>query len=831
LRTRFGSAVRQFVQPTQEIPMSHPNFFVPLKIAPLALAVACASSLSISNAQTPLSSTIKPSNESAITLEPPTGQELRTHTFDAEGNKLPEAPGNFRRFGQAQVGEQAEVHTLTLRFAETQKITGLKSTSDFQIEQGGSCAEGNVYEAKTSCTVLIRFTPKGPGNRIGRLSVSSSLSPTPMAFGLGGYGYSPVISFIPSTISTLTGTYPSSVGLLNGAQNLTIDGGDTMWVADSGNGLLRQKDASGNFISLASGYPGLVGVAVDTFGQAYFDVPSTGEMFEIYDYGPIIQVSGTGTTSCPASAPCNLGGEALSTPGEMSIDPYNHLFFVDGHSGAAFSTVQPPPANLIFLYDPFPFQTSPSSAMAVDSGDNMYSFWANGSVCEIVQQSLYNAENSNVSFNKIAGGHTCGFAGDGGLAGSAEIGAKIGQIAFDAAGNLYFTDTNNQRVRRIEYNTGVIRTIAGNGVAGYAGDGGGATFATLHNPTGLGVDSSGNVYIISNSATSGAAQVIRKVGPTGYLNFGSQAKGTTGSPVQLVVTNTGNSAMILSSYTFIGGAAADFKLVTSSTTCDLAAGGTLSAGQSCYVGIAFAPSAAGGRSATLRFASNTIAGTNDVNLLGTGTLPVPTMAITSPASGSTFHSGTAVTFTVSVTASPLPTGTVQFKVDGANFGSPVTLSSTGTASVSVTGLTQTGHSLSATYSGSTVYAPAGPVSVSIVVAAVKAASVVSLSASASASCATSQFLVSVKSSSSSIPTGQVILYDGNRSLLSASLVNGKVTLAPTSLGMGRHQLSVRYQGDSTHLPAISSTLSEMRLATTPCSPGRIIHRASSNPQP
>jgi sugar lactone lactonase YvrE len=628
---------------------------------------------------------------------------LQAHLFDSKGAKLPEAPRNFRRLGQATVGETAEAHTLTLRFTQAQTLTGLKTTGDFQIDSGGSCAEGNRYQSNASCTVLVRFVPRGAGSRIGRLSVSSDLSIQPLAFGLGGYGYSPIVSFIPSQISTVAGTYPSSVGLLSGAQYLTVDGGDTLWVADTGNNLVRQKDSSGNFVTLASGYTGVLGIAVDTFGEAYFDVPSNGNMYEIYNYGPVVVISGSGSDNCTAASPCSFDMESLSSPGAMSMDPDNRLFFVDGHNGAAFSTVQPTAPNLIFLYDPFPYQTNPTTPIAVDSGDNLYSFWSNGGECEILQSTLYNAENGFISFNKVAGGHTCGFAGDGGLAGNAELGAKAGQIVFDTAGNLYFTDTDNQRVRRIDSVTGVIRTIAGDGTAGYTGDSGAATAATLRTPTGVGVDSTGSVYIISNSASSGSAQVIRKVGPSGYLNFGSVLKGTTPTnPTQLIVSNTGNSAMVLSAYSFSGTAASDFKIVPGSTTCNLTAGATLDAGQTCYIAISFTPGATGTRQATFRLATNTVAGYNDTTLTGAGTLPVPTMTITSPASGSSFPSGTAVNFAVSVTGSPVPTGTVQFKVDGANYGSLTTLSSTGTASISVTSLTQTTHTVSATYSGSSV---------------------------------------------------------------------------------------------------------------------------------
>ncbi len=92
-----------------------------------------------------------------------------------------------------------------------------------------------------------------------------------MAFGLGGSGYEPVINFIPSTIARVPGSYPSSVGLLNAAKNLTVDGGDTLYIADTGNGAIRMLDSSGTSKTLTSGESSPLGMAVeDTFGEVYF---------------------------------------------------------------------------------------------------------------------------------------------------------------------------------------------------------------------------------------------------------------------------------------------------------------------------------------------------------------------------------------------------------------------------------------------------------------------------------------------------------------------------------------------------------------------------------
>lgn len=743
--------------------------------------------------------------ESVITLEPPTGWDLQEHAFDAQGNPLPEAPANFRRLGEVKAGEVGAVHTLTLRFADTVKLTQIKSTPDFRIEQGGSCVEGGVYQATTTCTLLVRFTPLGPGNRLGHLTISTNLSATPYAFGIGGFGYSPIVSFTPSVISTVPGTFPGNLGLLSGAQNLTIDGSDTLWVSDTGNNVVRNMDSSGVFRTLASGYTAPRGIAVDTFGQAYFDAANA-NMYEIYDYGPVVQVNGSAIVSaCPAATPCTLSADALSSPGTMSIDPYNHLFFVDGHQGAAFSTVQPLPANLIFLYDPFPYQHNPSDPIAVDASDNIYSLWATGGNCSIIQQSLYNAENSNVAFNKIVGGHTCGFSGDGGLAGNAEMGATVGQMAFDSAGDLYFTDTANQRVRRVDYTTGIISTIAGNGTAGYSGDGGNATSAKLSNPTGVAVDSQGSVYIISSAASG---QVIRKVGPQGFLAFGNQSKGSASTPQLVTVTNTGNSAMLLTNVVVTGTNPTDFKIDNTTTTCMLTPGASLYSGQTCAIGIIFTPSAVGARQATLTLLDNTINGANSVTVSGTGVLPSPIFKITSPANGSSFKSGTAVTFSVSVTSSsgPQPTGTVQFKVDGANYGSPVTLSSTGTASTSVTGLTTTTHTLSATYSGNANYAAAGPISVSITVMAMASMKFATPTAAQIVPAAASlPIKVMVTSKSSPAPTGNVTFsVDGKQVGVAVKIVSGVASTTAGNLKIGTYTIHAAYSGDKYHPPASAS---------------------------
>ena len=94
----------------------------------------------------------------------------------------------------------------------------------------------------------------------------------------------------------------------------------------------------------------------------------------------------------------------------------------------------------------------------------------------------------------VAGNGVEGFAGDGGPATSAELDSPSG-LALDSAGNLYIADSHNHRIREVTAATGIITTIAGTGTAGFSGDGGAANAARLDLPTAVALDTAGNVYV------------------------------------------------------------------------------------------------------------------------------------------------------------------------------------------------------------------------------------------------------------------------------------------------------------------------------------------------
>jgi len=155
--------------------------------------------------------------------------------------------------------------------------------------------------------------------------------------------------------------------------------------------------------------------------------------------------------------------------------------------------------------------------VAVDSAGNVYiADWLNSRVRKV----------SGGTITTVAGNGTSGFSGDGGPATSAKLYGPMA-IAVDPAGDIYIADWGNHRIR--EVSGGTITTIAGNGTKGYSGDGGPATGAALQYPTGVAVDSAGNVYIADSQnyrvrmVSGGTITTVAGNGSEGYSGDGGPA--------------------------------------------------------------------------------------------------------------------------------------------------------------------------------------------------------------------------------------------------------------------------------------------------------------------
>lgn len=101
--------------------------------------------------------------------------------------------------------------------------------------------------------------------------------------------------------------------------------------------------------------------------------------------------------------------------------------------------------------------------------------------------------NPTAIINTVAGNGTSAFSGDHSAAAGAGLFEPFG-VAVDAAGNLFIADTSNHRIRKVD-TSGIITTVAGDGVGRFSGDGSRATGASLNTPNAVAVDAAGNLFI------------------------------------------------------------------------------------------------------------------------------------------------------------------------------------------------------------------------------------------------------------------------------------------------------------------------------------------------
>ena len=148
----------------------------------------------------------------------------------------------------------------------------------------------------------------------------------------------------------------------------------------------------------------------------------------------------------------------------------------------------------------------------------------------------------------VVGTGNAGSTGDGGLAISALLSNPKG-LAMDKSGNLYIADSANNKIRLLTVSSSIITTVAGSGSLGYLGDGGAATSASLNIPGAVAVDASGNVYIADTYSyavrlVTRATGIITTLagnglqGSVGYTGMATDAK--LGVPQAVAVDAQGN---------------------------------------------------------------------------------------------------------------------------------------------------------------------------------------------------------------------------------------------------------------------------------------------------
>ncbi|HTA81352.1 MAG TPA: T9SS type A sorting domain-containing protein [Bacteroidia bacterium] len=318
---------------------------------------------------------------------------------------------------------------------------------------------------------------------------------------------------IAAPLSPSNGYYgdggPANQALLSYPYSVAADKKGNVFIGDVGNDLIREVTPNG----IISKYITCSGNSF-IYGNGYMATDSSKAIFNsMYNYGQALQYAnppaqngtlcGTYGSQIPDSI---LAQNAhVSSATGVALDKNWNVYFCD------------PTDNYILKYYRNKIITIVSggtNGYAGDGGPARYASISDptGIVVDSIGD-IYFCDAGNYCIRKIdihgiittiAGKGISGYAGDGGPAKLAEFGTLTG-ICLDKTGNIYVADTYNNCVRMINTHDTIV-TIAGNGIAGYSGDGGPASVAELWQPTGVCVDTKGILYIADNKNS-----VVREV--------------------------------------------------------------------------------------------------------------------------------------------------------------------------------------------------------------------------------------------------------------------------------------------------------------------------------
>ncbi|MHB8859985.1 MAG: NHL domain-containing protein [Thermoleophilia bacterium] len=290
-------------------------------------------------------------------------------------------------------------------------------------------------------------------------------------------------------ISTLAGNggvgyggngVPAVQAMLGQPYAVAVDAGGNIFIADTINFRIRKVDTAGIITTVAGngslGYSGdggpateaslgyVFGIAVDGRGNIFIADTTNDCIRRVDTSGIITTVAGTGSWG--------YGGD----------------------NGPALQARLKLPEGV-----------------AVDNAGNIY-------IADTYNYRLRKVDGSGI-ITTVAGNGTQGYGGDGGPARQGSLCWPRG-IAVDYKGNIFIADYGNMRIRKVD-RTGIITTVAGNGVQGYSGDGGPAIQANIGYPDGVVADSAGNLYIAATNRvrkvdTSGVIITVAGNGASGY---------------------------------------------------------------------------------------------------------------------------------------------------------------------------------------------------------------------------------------------------------------------------------------------------------------------------
>ena len=271
-------------------------------------------------------------------------------------------------------------------------------------------------------------------------------------------------------------------------------------------------------------------VATDHKGNVYVTDPASNVVRRIDPDGVITRFAGNARRGDSGD-----GGSALlaqlDTPSGIAVDADDNIYIAD--TGNAKIKRVTKDGNIKTMVS----NIGPCRGIAVDSGGNMY---ITVPAAHVVLR--INPDGRGGIYAGAVG--LSGFQGDGGAPGGALLNGPL-DIFIDARDRVYIADTGNHRVRRVA--SGVITTIAGNGVMGFQGDGADATKLALSSPGGVAADSAGNVYVADSEnnrirvvRTDGSIRTLGGTGVRGYTgDNGPAVLAQVAGPVDIGFDGTG----------------------------------------------------------------------------------------------------------------------------------------------------------------------------------------------------------------------------------------------------------------------------------------------------
>ena len=383
------------------------------------------------------------------------------------------------------------------------------------------------------------------------------------------------VNLSTGVITTVAGNSPggysgdngqATAAELWGTRGVAVDATGDLFIADAGNCVVREVNhATGVITTVAGngtwGYSGdkgkataavlanSSGVALDSAGDLFIADQGNARIREVnHTTGVITTVAGNGTWGYNGDNGRATAAE-LDAPAGVAVDGAGNLFIADAsnnrirkvnHATGVITTA----AGGVSPGDGGPAtaaEVNGPQSVALDSAGNLF-------IADTNNTRIREVNHVTGVITTVAGSGSSGYGGDNGQATAAELSNPAG-VALDSAGDLFIADTGNCVIREVNRATGVITTVAGNGIWGYSGDNGQATAAELSNPAGLALDSAGDLFITdwSNSRiremnhATGIITTVAGNGTGGYS--GDNGKATAAElyyPYSVALDSTGD---------------------------------------------------------------------------------------------------------------------------------------------------------------------------------------------------------------------------------------------------------------------------------------------------